>query len=148
MSKKLLAEMFGVGGIVPIPAINEVTPHQVNKELDSARSVFKAPQRGQGKHTSDTARMQADVDSAQSLVKREEAGQQGITLSGDKETLGALQEALQEAEHSAESDVANWAGRAWKAVAAGIRGNGSFSLPRFEATPDDMMPDDDGGEEF
>lgn len=142
--KKLLGEMFGVR-IVETPAINDV-----NRQLSTARSVFKTPGgRGDARHTPDTARMQADMDSAQSVVKKEEATPQGITLSGDKETLGALMEALQEAEsaNGVDSDVANWCGRAWKAVAAGIRGNGSFNLPRFEKTPDDMMPDDDG-EEF
>lgn len=141
--KKLLGEMFGVR-IVETPAINDV-----NRQLSTARSVFKTPGRD-ARHTPDTARMQSDVDSAQSVVKKEEAVPQGITLSGDKETLGALMDALQEAEsaHGVDSDVANWCGRAWKAVAAGIRGNGSFNLPRFESTPDDMMPDDDGGEEF
>lgn len=143
MSKRLLHEMFGL-------RLVEVTPGQAERELNGSQSVFKLPgskQQGQQKHTKDTARMQADVDSAQSVVKEE--GQQGITLSGDRETLDALMQCLQEAEHAADDqDVANWAGNAWKAVAAGIRGNGSFNLPKFEGAPEDLMPDEEPGEEF
>lgn len=148
--KKILCEMFGVR-IVETPAINRMDERSiddVNRQLSTARSIFKKPGRSDARHTPDTARMQADVDSATSVVKKEEATPQGITLSGDKETLGALMECLQEAEHAqgVDPDVASWAGRAWKAVAAGIRGNGSFNLPRFESTPDDLMPDDEGDE--
>ena len=76
-----------------------------------------------------------------------DGGVQGIRLSGDRETMGALMTALQEAEKAegVDPDVAAWCGKAWKAVAQGASRGGQVSLPRFEETPEDLMPDDDSG---
>jgi len=141
--RKILGEMFGV-------ELTEATPAQAERELNAAQSVFKPPGGPRGRqqgYTKDTARMQADVDSAQSVVK--EDGQAGATVTGDRETLDALMKCLQEAEHAAdEPDVADWAGTAWKAVAAGIRNGGTVTLPRFQEAPEELMPDEEPGEEF
>jgi hypothetical protein len=68
----------------------------------------------------------------------------GIRISGDKGTLEALQEALQEAESLIENndDLADWCAMAWKTLASGIRrGEAVVNLPKFEAVPEDMDPD-------
>lgn len=159
MSKQLLAEMFGIVGL---PAINKVTvtegPYDdINRQLAGAKSVAgggggQRPRVGQG---GDVQRAQTQLDTSRSVFKKptDEAatGAQGITLNGDRETLDALMQCLQEAEHSVDDKaVSQWAGRAWKAVAAGIRGDGSVTLPKFETAPEpvddvdqDLMPDDD-----
>ena len=144
MSKKILAEMFGVGGLVVIPALKEAGLDDVNKQLGTARSVFKTkrPDPRDKTHTPDTARAQSDMDSAKSIFD-EAAGGNGAQITGDRETLDALMQCLQEAEHATDDpDISTWAGKAWKAVAAGIRGSGSVTLPKFEQADDNLMPDD------
>lgn len=68
----------------------------------------------------------------------------GIRVSGDKATLEALQEALQEAESLIEGndDLADWCAMAWKTLASSMRrGEGVVNLPKYEAVPEDMDPD-------
>jgi hypothetical protein len=147
---KLLFEMFGMK-VVGTPAINKIKEgpfDDINKQMSGAKSVAGngGATRARVGQSGDVQKAQADLDGARSVFKKDEAaaGAQGITLNGDKETLGALLEALRDAEHSADDpDIANWAGRAWKAVAAGIRGDGSVTLPKFESAPEDLMPDEE-----
>lgn len=156
-SKKLLSEMFGLIGLPAINRINEDEEDDAferagwggksdqnahtNSQLGSAKSVA-----GQGRGPQKKSPFQ---DVANSLngsksIFDEDAGGGGITLSGDKETLGAMMECLQEAEHAAaDPDHKVWAGKAWKAIAAGIRGDGNVTLPKFESAPEDLMPDEE-----
>lgn len=85
-----------------------------------------------------------------SAAPKAEAGAgaaQGLRVTGDKATLGALQEALQEAGAALNDnpDLAEWCEKAWKAVAQGARDGGSVTLPAFTETPDiDSFNDDEG----
>lgn len=149
MKENILKEMFGYA-LVEVPALNRVSEgplDDVNKQLSGARSVFGGGQRS--KPPEDLKGVQGQLDGSRSVFKKEAAtGAQGITLNGDPESLDALMQCLQEAEHAADDpDVAHWAGRAWKAVAAGIRGDGSVTLPKFDKTPEDLMPDEEPGDE-
>ena len=142
----LLHEIFGLVEITPIS--------QANRELGSARSVFAPADRGSRTASKGTAQAQADVDSAKS-VRKEEPGAPtppGLRISGDKETLGALMDALQEAEHASEPDLSSWCHSAVQALAQGIRrGGGSVSLPRFEQVPAELEPEEDiegAGEDY
>lgn len=74
---------------------------------------------------------------------------QGLRVSGDKATLGALQDALQEASSSIQDneDLSQWCEQAYKAVAMGMRrdSGGSVTLPAYQETPDlGSFNDDDG----
>lgn len=150
MSKQLLSEMFGIIGIPALREDDEID--RINKQLSTAKSVAGGDGSGPTRLSprGHDQRRQGELDQSTSIFKKEAAAVPGgLQLTGDKETLGALQECLQEAEHSAgDPDLASWAGKAWKAVAAGIRGNGSVTLPKFEQAPEDLMPDEEPGEEF
>jgi hypothetical protein len=166
-SKQLLSEMFGIVGL---PALREDEEDDAfdragwgkgksdpnahtNSQLGTAKSV--AGPGAPTKRPSAFADVQGSLDGSKSVFD-EAAGSTGITMDGDKETLSALMECLQEAEGASglDSGVAKWAGGAWKAIAAGIRGNGSVTLPKFQEKPtpapyaeeDPDMMDDGGGE--
>ncbi len=122
--------------------IREATaPAQAERELNRSTSVFGRRDAGRQRqgYTADTGRAQAELDSAQSLVKREEAGaKSGLHVSGDKATLGALMDCLHEASSAIREneDLADWAEQAYKAIAMGMRKGDTVTLPPFEETPD------------
>lgn len=73
----------------------------------------------------------------------------GLRVSGDKATLGALQDALQEASAAIQGneDLSQWCEQAYKAVAMGMRrdSGGTVTLPAYQETPDiGSFNDDDG----
>ena len=68
----------------------------------------------------------------------------GLRVTGDKATLGALQDALHQATDSEAPDLVEWCEQAWKAVAKGLH-SGNVTLPPFSQTPDvDSFNDDQG----
>lgn len=86
---------------------------------------------------------------------REEGQSGGLRVTGDKDTLGALMECLQEAASAIRDneDLADWAEQAYKTVATGMRKGDTVTLPPFKETPDvggfnddtGMGPDDEEG---
>lgn len=138
---RLLSEMFG---------LNEVTPiKHAETELNMGQSVAKAPR----KYTPATAKAQSDVDSSQSLVKKEagEAGS-GLRVTGDQATLEALHQVIDEASNKLSQDlgddICDWLDDCSRALVGAS--NGSVTLPAFKATPGlDSFNDDagTGGEE-
>lgn len=72
----------------------------------------------------------------------------GLRVTGDKATMGALQDALQEAASLLRDneDLADWCEKSFKAIAAGIRKGDTVTLPAFQETPDvASFNDDDAG---
>lgn len=143
MSIKLLKEFFGIE--------SEATDaKQAERELNSSQSVFARKPSGNQTSTKSTAQAQADVNAGSSVAKKEAAGDAsatGLRVSGDKETLGALMDALNEAENSISDneDLADWCGKAWKIISRGLN-SGSVTLPPFQRTPDiDSFNDDNTG---
>lgn len=77
--------------------------------------------------------------------------QQGLRITGSQRALEALEQALNVASGAPPTtdwsvDEAEWAGKACMTIGKAVSaGNGSVTLPEFEATPDlDSFDDDDG----
>ncbi len=76
-----------------------------------------------------------------------QGGQPGINVSADKATLKALAKALN-AVKTNDDDLADWVDDCIREIERSARsGDGTVTLPKFEATPDLDSFDDDGGSE-
>ncbi len=132
-----LSEMFG---ICEIPALGGAGPRKA-----AARSIF-----GLGEGHPDNAPGASSQHTGP--MSSPDPGTRGLRITGDRATLGALQDALLEAEHNADSDVAHWCGLAWRALAHGIQsGRDTVTLPEFMEVPAELEPDEDehsSGEDY
>lgn len=76
--------------------------------------------------------------------QNEAATGSGLRISGDKATMGALQDALHSVEVADNPDLTEWCEQAWKALAKGVQ-SGTATLPAFAETPAlDSFNDDQG----
>lgn len=135
-SNKLLKEMF-ISERVP------THPRHAETELNMGTSVSKQGRPGH-RWSASTGKMQSDVDSAQSLVKKEQGEPTtGLRITGDAGTLEILGQAIELlAKHGADDD-AEWADEALNALRGAKDGN--VTLPPFKATPGlDSFNDDSG----
>lgn len=75
-----------------------------------------------------------------------QGGKTADTVKADKETLGALQKAL-EAVRTRDDDLQDWIDDVIREIGRAVRSGGDLTLPKFEATPSLDDFDDDGGSE-
>jgi hypothetical protein len=134
--------------------VTEATPTGQARREPGGGGSRPTQQQQSPRYTPSTAQAQADVDSGQSVAKKEGAVDEsidtGLRVSGDKATLGALCDCLHEASVAIgdNQDLADWAEQAYKACAQAFRlttTSPSVTLPPFEETPDiDSFNDDPG----
>jgi hypothetical protein len=105
----------------------------------------------QGTDDEEPAQAQTKFASASQPPKRKsEEETVGLRISGDRATLAALRDALEEYSGSgrAVEDVADWIDDCVRAIdMANRRNSDTVTLPKFEATPDLDSFDDDAGDE-
>ncbi len=91
------------------------------------------------------------ASASQPPKQRSEEETVGLRISGDRATLAALRDALEEYSGSgrADEDVIDWLDDCVRAIDMAHRRNSdTVTLPKFEATPDlDSFDDDQGDEE-
>lgn len=90
------------------------------------------------------------ASSSQPPKRRSEEETVGLRISGDRVTLAALRDALEEYSGSgrANEDTIDWIDDCVRAIdMANRRNSDTVTLPKFEATPDLDSFDDDAGDE-
>ena len=139
---------------------------EIERQLNGAQSVRGGPRTEPGvrkwqdrapNHTPATGRAQSDINAAQSVFRKDEAGgtSQGLRITGDTATLTALLRGVISTSQGAvrpgagsmpDEDLREWADEARDALEAAIANDsGNVTLPAFKATPGlDSFNDDTG----